>query len=92
MLGTAVGLLVPEVLEALSGTVVLMAVPAEEFIDVGYRMELQQRGELGLISGKQEFIRVGAFDDVDMAMMVHNVSQHGRCQVLRGWHQQRPPG
>ena len=71
MLGTAVGLLVPEVLEALSGTVVLMAVPAEEFIDVEYRIELQQRGELGLISGKQEFIRVGAFDDVDMAMMVH---------------------
>jgi len=71
MLGAAVGLMVPEVAEALTGDVALMAVPAEEFIDVEYRWRLRQEGKLGLMAGKQEFIRLGAFDDVDMAMMVH---------------------
>ena len=74
MLGTAVGLLVPEVLEQLSGNVAMMALPAEEFIDVEYRWGLHQEGKVGLMSGKQEFIRLGAFDDVDMAMMVHTTS------------------
>ncbi len=73
-LGAAVGLLVPEVLESLSGNIAFMALPAEEFIDVEYRWGLHKGGELGLMAGKQEFIRLGAFDDVDMAMMVHTAS------------------
>lgn len=71
MLGAAVGLMVPEVLAELSGRIALMAVPAEEFIELQYRWGLRQEGKLGLLSGKQEFIRLGAFDDVDMAMMTH---------------------
>ena len=71
MLGAAVGLLVPEVLESLSGQVALMAVPAEEFIDAEFRWDLHKQGRLGFMAGKQELIRLGAFDDVDMAMMVH---------------------
>ena len=74
MLGVAVGLMAPQVTEALAGNVALIAVPAEEFIDVEYRWELHREGKLGLMSGKQEFIRLGAFDDVDMAMMVHTTS------------------
>ena len=71
MLGAAVALREPEVLSALSGAVALMAVPAEEFVDVEHRWNLHLAGDLGLMSGKQEFIRLGAFDDVDMAMMAH---------------------
>ena len=71
MLGAAVGLAVPEVIKELSGRVALTATPAEEFIDVEYRLELRRNGKLGLMSGKQELIRIGAFDDVDMAMMCH---------------------
>ena len=74
MLGAAVGLLVPEVLESLAGNIAFIAVPAEEFIDVEFRWGLHQRGALGLMAGKQEFIRLGAFDDVDLAMMVHTAS------------------
>ena len=74
MLGVAVGLLVPEVLEALSGRIALIAVPAEEFIDVEFRWGLHKTGALGLMSGKQEFIRLGAFDDIDLAMMIHTAS------------------
>ena len=71
MLGVGVGLIAGGVMESLAGNVALMAVPAEEFIDVGYRWDLHQEGKLGLMSGKQEFIQLGAFDDVDMAMMTH---------------------
>src|ERR687887_1038935 len=75
MLGAAVGLRAAGVLEQLAGRVALIAVPAEEFIDVEYRWQLHQEGKLGLMAGKQEFIRLGAFDDVDMAMMVHTTSR-----------------
>ena len=66
--------MVPEVAESLAGNLALIAVPAEEFIDVEYRWNLHREGKLGLMGGKQEFIRLGAFDDVDMAMMVHTSS------------------
>ena len=59
------------VASALDGGIVLMALPAEEFIDVEQRLALRQEGSIDLLSGKQEFIRLGAFDDVDAAMMVH---------------------
>ena len=59
MLGAAVGLLAPEVLESLAGNIAFIAVPAEEFIDVEYRWGLHQEGKLGLMAGKQEFIRLG---------------------------------
>ncbi len=83
VLGAAVGLLAPGVLPALAGRIALIAVPAEEFIDVEYRWGLHKEGKLGLMAGKQEFIRLGAFDDVDMAMMVHTSSSHedGRFAV-----------
>ena len=50
MLGVAVGLQVAEVKRALAGNVALMAVPAEEFIDVEYRWGLRQDGKLGLLA------------------------------------------
>lgn len=72
MIGAAIGLMIPEVQRVLCGDVELMAVPAEEFIDVEYRLGLHREGKIGFLSGKQEFIRLGAFDHVDMAMMVHS--------------------
>ncbi|MEE8045953.1 MAG: peptidase dimerization domain-containing protein, partial [Dehalococcoidia bacterium] len=36
-------------------------------------------GELEVLSGKQEMIRLGTFDDVDMAMMVHSTSGLGNA-------------
>ena len=43
MMGAAVGLMVPEVIESLAGNVALIAVPAEEFIDVEYRWGCTKR-------------------------------------------------
>ncbi len=55
----------------LVGRVVLMAVPAEEYVEVEYRMGLKREGKIEFLGGKPELVRLGEFDDVDMAMMFH---------------------
>jgi amidohydrolase len=71
MLGAAYGLIDSGVMSSLAGRVAFMAVPAEEFVEIEERLQLKSEGRLELLAGKQEMLRVGAFDDVDMAMMVH---------------------
>ena len=77
MLGVGAGLKAAGVLEALSGNVALMAVPAEEYIEVEYRDDLRKAGKLEFIGGKPEFIRLGELDDVDLAMMTHTSNANG---------------
>jgi amidohydrolase len=74
MLGAVIGLLTPEVLQALSGEIIPFAVPAEEFIEVERRLKLRDEGRVEFLGGKQELIRLGEFDDVDLAMMCHTAS------------------
>ena len=74
LLGAATGLMAQEVLPALSGRVVLIAVPAEEYIEIEYRDALRQQGRIEFLGGKPEFIRLGEMDDVDIAMMCHTTS------------------
>ena len=82
MLGVIVGLQTQGVMEQLGGRVAVMALPAEEFIDVEYRYGLHNKGEIEFMSGKQEFLRLGAFDDVDMAMMTHtNLVREGKFTI-----------
>ena len=49
----------------------MMAVPAEEQVDVECRLALREEGKIGFLRGKQELIRWGHFDDVDVVLMVH---------------------
>ena len=74
LMAVAMGLMAPGLMEELSGRVALVVVPAEEYIEIGYRDELRRDGALEFLAGKPEFIRLGALDDVDMAMMTHTVS------------------
>ena len=71
LLGAAVGLQKSGVMEALDGDVTIMAVPAEEFIELDERRRMKEEGKIQYFSGKQQLIAEGAFDDVDMAMMLH---------------------
>ncbi len=71
MLGVGAGLKAVGVLDELSGRVALIAVPAEEYIEIEYRDDLRRRGRLEFLGGKPEFIRAGKLDDVDVAMMTH---------------------
>lgn len=80
MLAVGIGLHGAGVMPELGGNVALLAVPAEEYIEIAYRDELRRQGKLEFLGGKPEFIRLGAMDDVDMAMMTHTSSQteHGK--------------
>ena len=74
MFGAISGLMQSEVLSALSGRLVFMAVPAEEYIEIEYRDSLRREGKLEFLGGKPELVKLGEFDDVDLAMMVHTTS------------------
>ena len=50
-------------------------------MEIEYRNRLRQQGKLQYFGGKAELIRLGAFDDVDMAMMLH-VSMQGETRRL----------
>jgi len=71
MLGAAYGLTASGVMSELAGEVAFMAVPAEEFVELEYRDGLIEDGKISFIGGKQEFIKLGEFDDVDFMVMQH---------------------
>src|SRR5262244_2101927 len=75
LLGAAMGLLDAKAMEALSGRAVFFAVPAEEYGDVEWRADQAQQGRLEFLSGKAELLRLGHFDDVDLAMMIHTTAR-----------------
>ncbi len=75
MLGAGLALMESGVLSELSGRVALMAVPAEEYVEIAYRSDLRRQGKIEFLGGKSELVRLGEFDDVDIAMMVHTASQ-----------------
>lgn len=59
------------------GNVTFFAIPAEECVELEWRQELIKEGKINYLGGKQELIRQGYFDDVDMAMMVHGKNTDG---------------
>ncbi|MBE7030495.1 MAG: amidohydrolase [Ruminococcaceae bacterium] len=71
MLGAAIALTKSGVMEQLGGNITFFAVPAEEFIELEYRTKLREMGKISYFGGKQQLIAEGAFDDIDMAMMLH---------------------
>lgn len=71
LLGVAVGLSAPDGLEGLSGSVRLIAVPAEEGIESDFRNSLQKDDVIKYHNGKRELLRRGFMDDVDLAFMIH---------------------
>jgi amidohydrolase len=75
LLGCAMGLVQTGAMEHLAGRVVLFAVPAEEYGDVEWRVGQARQGKLEFLGGKPELLRLGHFDDVDLAMMIHATSR-----------------
>lgn len=83
MLGAALGLVKSGILSELAGDVSVIATPSEEFVELDYRDKLRGEGKLTYFGGKQELIKKGYFDDVDMAMMFHS-SDMGDNDALIG--------
>ena len=84
MLGVGIGLKASGALDELSGRVALIAVPAEEYIEIEFRDELRREGKIEFLGGKPEFIRLGALDDVDLAMMTHTSANPEEGRIAFG--------
>jgi amidohydrolase len=74
LIAAAIGL--KKIMDKLSGQVVLFAVPAEEFINLEFRETLKKDGHIKYFGGKQELIRLGEFDDIDIVIMQHAQSEY----------------
>ena len=75
LLGAAMGLLDTKAVQHLAGRLVFFAVPAEEYGDVEWRVTQARAGRLEFLGGKPELLRLGHFDDVELAMMIHGTSR-----------------
>lgn len=77
LLGIAAALKEPGAMDGLSGSVRLIAVPAEEGIELEFRQSLREQGIIRYLGGKLEFMSRGFLDDVDLATMVHTAGGKG---------------
>lgn len=71
-------------LKKLAGKLTFIGVPAEEYIELGYREELRNSGKIKFFGGKQELIRQGVFDDIDIVLMFHLYSNPKGKKVMMG--------
>lgn len=76
VMGAAIALSDREVRAALDGEAVFFAVPAEEYGEIEFKNRLKEEGKLLFGGGKSELIRIGAFDDISLAL-VHHLSPGG---------------
>ncbi len=85
LLGAAMAFADTDVVRHLAGRVLFFAVPAEEGGDLEWRIAQARAGKLELYGGKAELIRLGHFDDVDLAMMIHTSARRedGKAAVPR---------
>ncbi len=84
LLGVAIALKTPGILDNLCGSIRLIAVPAEEGIELEFRKGLIKKGVIKYISGKLEIMNRGVLDDVDMAFLVHASSGNLAVSSNRG--------
>ena len=71
LVGTALALKEPGALDGLCGSIRLMAVPAEELIEVEFRNQLRDQGIIHYLGGKVEYLYRGYMDGCDIAFMNH---------------------
>lgn len=85
VVGVAAALKAPGIMENLDGDITLMHVPSEEFVELEYRQSLKDKGVITLFGGKQEFIKLGLMDNVDMMIMQHTAStENGEGEKSKG--------
>lgn len=84
LLGLALALREPGVMDGMSGRIRLCAVPAEELIELEQRDKLRRDGIISHPSGKIEFLRRGLFNGCDIALLVHTSAIRKAFEVTRG--------
>lgn len=73
MLGLAYGIINANIAEKLPGIIDLLAVPAEEYIELEYKKELINQDKINFYGGKQELVRRNFFENVDITIMAHSL-------------------
>jgi len=81
LIGIAAALKEPGMLDGLSGQILLVAVPAEELIEIEERIAMRKEGRIKYFGGKPEFLWRGLLDGVDLSFMVHT---SGPCESGHG--------
>ncbi len=59
--------------EKLDYSLTFIFIPAEEYLDLTYREQLQKDGIIKYFGGKPEAMRLGIFDDIDAGICVHAI-------------------
>lgn len=73
MMGVFLSLHKANIIGELCGKVTLVVTPAEEFCDLEYRRGLIAEGKIKHVSGKQEMIELGVFDDMALILSCHTM-------------------
>lgn len=73
MLGVIMSLLEADFFSNFGGSVTFIGTPAEEFTDMDYRKDLVAHGKINYMSGKQDMIYKGIFEDIDIALSCHTM-------------------
>jgi amidohydrolase len=81
LLGVANALVESSATSALAGSVEFVAVPAEEYVDLEWRLEQAAHGRIEFLGGKAELLRLGEFDGIDMAILVHATGSQSDRQL-----------
>lgn len=92
MIGVAMALVDSGVTKHLDGSVTFIAVPSEEPIEIEWRRELYKNGKLFFLGGKQEFIKDGHFDNVDISLANHMSTNTDWKIAVRGGEEPTPGG
>ncbi len=88
LLGIAAVLKEDGMLDGMCGKIRLIAVPAEEMIQLDYRESLREKGTVSYMAGKVELMRRGFFGERGLAIMVHtNTNDDGiEFKAALGFH------
>lgn len=84
LVGIAAALKREGALDHLCGSIRLMAVPAEELIELDFRESLRREGVISYFGGKVEFMHRGYMDGVDLAVLFHSCAREEVFYTRRG--------
>tara|TARA_B100000427_G_scaffold310269_1_gene299964 strand:- start:2081 stop:3415 length:1335 start_codon:yes stop_codon:yes gene_type:complete len=68
----------------INGSIKFIFTPAEELIDINNRIALYENNKISFLSGKQDLISLGTFDEVSLAIMTHSAPLNKIYKVSLG--------